>query len=168
MGDILLQPLDRMVRAVESALTTQSYRLNVREGTAGAAEETITLATSDHLSAPAAFAAKQLKTHTVFVSIPSSQVTDALRGRSSVEVAEQVVITVAYPCRPQNQRASRDEALRLESLVVERVMALRGPLRHYRPSYVGAARGPAGEPSLTSEWWAFTLTFQLLRFADVE
>lgn len=168
MGDILTQPLDRMVRAVESALTTQPYRLNVSEGTANASEQTITLSTSDHLSAKAAFEAKQLKMHSVFVSIPASQNTEALRGRSAVEVAEQVVVTVAYPCRPLNQRASRDEGMRLESLVVERIMALRGPLRHYRPSYVGASRGPAGEPAVTSEWWAFTLTFQFLRFADVE
>lgn len=168
MGNVLTQPLDRLIRDVERALTAQSYRLNVAEGTASAAEQTITLATSDHLSAAAAFAAKQLKTHTVFVSVPASQNTESQRGRTAVEVADQVVVTLAYPCRPQNQRASRDEGMRLESLVIERIMALRGPLRLYRPTYVGAARGPAGEPSVTSEWWATTLTFQFLRLADVE
>lgn len=165
-GDELVQQtIGTMRSAVERELTRTPFTVAAREGTATATNEAVTLTVPDSLTPAAAFEGNQLKPFSLFVAVPSTENTEGFRGRSTIEGAEQVVVTVAYKIRPNNQRASRDEAERLEEDIRRRIMLLRGPLRYYRPTFVGAVRGVS---EASAEWWISTQTFQFLRSVSVD
>lgn len=161
------EPLVTLLTSIERALTERPFDLSTREGTDKAAVTSVTLDLPDALTPALAFEGGHLKSPAVFVSIPLSNGTGAYRGREVVDVAEQVVVTIAYKTRAA-ARSARNEAIRLEEMVRARVMANAPPLRQYRPAFIGSARGPAESPALTAEWWISTQTFEFHRAADVD
>ena len=165
---VRLEPLPTMLIAIESLLTLLPFALSVKEGTANAEISSVLLSLPDALTPALAFEGGQLKSPAVFVSVPTSTNSGQYRGAEAVDVAEQIVVTLAYRIRPMAARSGRNEAIRLEEMVRARVMRHAAPLRQYRPAYVGAARGPAETPSLTAEWWISTQTFELHRAASVD
>jgi hypothetical protein len=100
----------------------------------------------------------------IAVQIPSTDNTGLYRDDSFALASDRVEVALTYRVRPQEQRASRREAITLEEQIRE-VLVSESWQRDLHVSYVGTSqRGP--HPN-SSEWFLITQVFATRRDAQL-
>ena len=100
--------------------------------------------------------------HGVFVRRESTDNLDLYRDQDIARVEDEIAVDLTYRVGPKDQRTSRDAALAVEQLIINRLTEASTALASYHPRYIGSQIGtPSGE------WQTVSITFALTRDQQV-